>query len=265
MTRWLLVLIFAAISCDSLGDDFTPTELQDAEAIRTEEIKKLASQIAEHEKEKQRARGAASRNAVAQKILALKRELNETKRKTPELYAQEKRERREQQEAEIAALAKRKAEEEKADEERMKVNGRCPLRVDHASFGHLTDVQVIAAFHDVDPTTTLGLTPLTAVVFKVTNRSRTNVEAWEMSYELLDGFDKVVYEGSLRNPLVHPGEQAEICTSVPHVPEAVQMRIFIARTKSEGDVIWERQPDHKQVGLAVKKLEGADVVKHARN
>lgn len=267
--RWSRRLIaiaslLAAMASTAIAEDFTDEELAYGKDDRVQQIRSLADAVDIAEANKRRTRDRAEKEALTKRVSELKRALNEVKRKTPEDFARARRERLEEERRQVTAMEQQKAREAEADAERMKVSGNCPLRIDFATFAHLTDVRVIALFHRVDATTTLGLTPLTAVVLEVTNRSPQEVEAWEMSYELLDGFDEVLYTGDNRNPLVAPGEQAKIRVSAPHVPEAVQMRIYVQRVKSKDDAVWERKPEFQQVGVTVRKLEGADFMKRDR-
>lgn len=268
-THWYIRLLTCfslqmATALPSVAQDFTDEELAYGKDDRTQQIRSLADAVDVAEASKRRTRNRTEKEALTKRVAELKRALNEAKRKTPEDFAKARRERLEEERRQIVAMEQQKAREAEADVERMKVSGNCPLRIDFATFAHLTDVRVIALFHRVDATTTLGLTPLTAVVLEVTNRSPQEVEAWEMSYELLDGFDEVLYTGDNRNPLVAPGEQAKIRVSAPHVPEAVQMRIYVQRVKSKDGAIWERKPEFQQVGVTVRKLEGADFMKRDR-
>jgi hypothetical protein len=255
-------LVFSLALAD---DPFTAAELEAGAIDRQEEIKRSADEVSSLEESKRKTKDRNRKQVLTQQIIEKKRELNAIKRKSPEDYARVRREVRDEERRKLSEAAKKQEEEAKADIERMKVSGNCPLRVDFATFAHLSDVNSIAMFHNVDAATTLGLTPISVVVFEVTNRTPQEVEAWEMSYELLDGFDQVLHEGSHRNPLVAPGKTARIRLSTRHMPEAVQMRVHVERSKSSDGTLWERTPEHKEVGASVRKLEGADFLKHMRD
>jgi hypothetical protein len=264
LCRTALTIGFITACFVAMGQEFSEQELADAKEDRTNAIRRLADGVSVAEKSKRNTKDPRQKEAITARIAELKRALNEAKRKTPEDYAAKKREESAREQDELAAKQRRMEAEAEADAARMKINGNCPLRVDFATFAHLSDVDSIGLFHDVDPNTTLGLTPLTAIVFEVTNRSTQDVEAWEMTYELLDGFDEVLYAGQFRNPLVSPGDHARARISAPHVPQAVQMRIHVERAKSRNGTLWQRMPEHKEVGLLVRKLEGADFFKNAK-
>jgi hypothetical protein len=264
--QFVLIFVLAFLASETVGDEtpFTPNEVEAGKADRREAIKAIAEDISQLEETKRKSASRDQKQSLTQEILKKTRLLNETKRKTPEHFARDRRAAREVEQSKLAEIAKQKEEEAKADIERMKISGNCPLRVDFATFAHLSDVESIALFHKVDAATTLGLTPISVMVLEVTNRSPNAVEAWQINYELLDGFDKVIHAGSHRNPLVPSGETARMQLSTKHVPEAVQMRIYVERTKLSDGAVWERKPEHQQVGATVKKLEGADLMKHVQ-
>ncbi len=47
--------------------------------------------------------------------------------------------------------------------------------------------------------------------------------------------------------------------AIRHVPDAVQMKIFLQRAKLADGTVWERKPEHKRVGKLVKRMEGANI------
>jgi hypothetical protein len=261
---FFLLAIFSVIANAAEEAPFTPPEIEAGKADRREAIKKLADDIDQLEATKHKTFNRNAKQSLAHEIAKKTRALNETKRKTPEDFARDRRAAYQEQQAKLTAIAKQKEEDAKADLDRMKVSGNCPLRVDFATFAHLSDEDSIALFHKVDAATTLGLTPISVIVMEVTNRSPHAVEAWQINYELLDGFDQVIHTGSHRNPLVASGEKSRVRLSTMHLPEAVQMRVYVERAKSSDGTLWERKPEHQQVGAAVKKLEGADLMKHVK-
>ena len=263
----ILVALLAATAC---GQDFTDQELASAERDKERRITMLEEEADEVEKKKSEAvkrKDFASSKVLIQKVKQIKAEIRDAKRQKIEEYAEEAkaiRERLAREQKELDEVAKQREQEREADAVRMKMSGNCPLRVNGATFAHLTDVDLIALFHKVDARTTLGLTPLTAVMFEVTNRSGQEVIAWELFYELLDGFDEVIFKGEHKNPLIKVGESAKIRIGSDHVSQAVQMRIHVQRAKLKDGTVWERKPEHEQVGVIVKKLEGADLIQQAK-
>ncbi len=266
----LIAILFALLAATACGQEFTDQEIASAERDKERRIAMLEEEAAEVEKKKSEAvkqKDFASSKVLIQKLKEIKAEIRTAKRQKVEEYAEEAkatRERLARERRELDEAAKQQEQERAADAARMKVSGNCPLRVDGANFAHLTDVDLIALFHKVDARTTLGLTPLTAVMFEVTNRSGQEVLAWELSYQLLDGFDEVIFEGEYKNPLIKPAESAKIRIGSPHVSQAVQMRIYVHRAKLNDGTVWERKPEHEQVGVIVKKLEGADLMRQAK-
>jgi len=259
-----LVLIAAMVATPFVvADEYTPAELAAGKAERLERIKQVASEIKELEDKRDKSRVRAMKSSFGAEITKKSRELNELKRKTPEDFAEARREAVEADRRKLAATAERLKAEENDNAERMKKSGNCPLKIEFANFAHLTDEYSLGAFHNVDATTTLGFEPITAIVCEVTNGVPQDVEAWEMTYDLLDGFGEVIYSGAHRNPLVHPGEKSRIRISCKHFPEAVQMTMHIARAKLADGTTWERRPEHERVSESVKKLEGADLLKRA--
>lgn len=254
---FMMLAVLATANVQS--DTFTEEELRIAEKVKAEEVTSISEEIDATEKKQKKSRSGPEKNALRKKITELKKTLVDTKRKPVDDYALDYRTKREERERKAAEAKQRAEAEAKAEADRVRLSGNCPLRIESATFSHLTDTAIIGLFHGVDPDTTLGLRPLTAIVFEVSNQSSQNVEAWEMRYEFLDGFDEVLHEGTRRNPLVTPGQTARIRVGAPHTPQAVKMRINIERIKSADGSLWQRQPEYQQVGTEVKKLEGANL------
>jgi hypothetical protein len=101
--------------------------------------------------------------------------------------------------------------------------------------------------------------PKTIVICEVVNKSGQSVVAYEFLCEFLDGFDKIIAEKTFQGTLLPNTESTKTINGIPPIELAVQMKLFIQRAKLADGTIWERQPEHKRVGMLVKKLEGADL------
>ena len=266
----LIAILVAFLAAAADGQEFTEQELASAARDKDRQLALLAEESEEVENQKSdavRKKDFPETKALIQKLKKIKAEILAAKRKKVEDYAEEARSTRDRlarEGRELEEAAQKQEQERAEDVARMKISGNCPLRVDGANFAHLTDVDLIALFHKVDAQTTLGLTPLTAIVFEVTNRSGQDVLAWEFSYQLLDGFDEVIFEGGYKSPLIKAGDSAKIRIGTDHISQAVQMRIHVQRARSKDGTIWERQPEFEKVGLLVRKLEGADLMQPAK-
>jgi hypothetical protein len=147
----------------------------------------------------------------------------------------------------------KQAEEHAGEDEAVILSGNCPIRPLTATFAHLDAAQTREAFND-------AFGPSTAIYFAVRNRAKSQVIAWEVEYELLDGFDEVIASGTHKLPAIDAQTKDEAFFAVRQVPEAVQMTIYTRRAKLEDGTLWERLPEHGKIGCIVKKLEGADLI-----
>jgi hypothetical protein len=168
--------------------------------------------------------------------------------------AADRRQRLDAEQQKIEEWKEQQAKEQSKEEEAVVQSGNCPIRPLSATFAHLEAAQTRVAFTD-------AFGPSTAIYFEVLNRSKSRVIAWEIEYELLDGFDEVIASGTHKMTAINSQTKDEAFFAVRQVPEAVQMKVYTRRAKLEDGTLWERLPEHKMVGFIVKKLDGADLVK----
>jgi hypothetical protein len=220
--------------------------------------------------EKQRAEAAKGRDlarvsVLLRQIKQAKLELTKVTKKTVEDYASELTEvggnaaggpamPAQQPQPDPAAAQAAAAEEA----ERKQLSGDCPLKLNMVNFIH-ADAQAVrlGASSNLFPSDLFG--PKTIVICEVVNKSGQTVEAYEVFCEFLDGFDKVIAEKTFQGTLLRDGEAKKTINGIAPIELAVQMKLFVQRAKLADATIWERQPEHKRVGMIVKKLEGADL------
>jgi hypothetical protein len=169
---------------------------------------------------------------------------------TAEAY---RRIRRESEQELIEEMAAKQAEAKEREENAIRLSGNCPVRPIFATFAHLDAEQTPIAFPG-----TFGRS--TAIYFQVANRTESRVIAWEFGYELLDGFDEVIAEGTSKHPAIDPLKEQDLFIAIRQVTEAVQLKIFVTRAKLENGTLWERLPEHQMTGLLVQRLDGAEFV-----
>lgn len=169
---------------------------------------------------------------------------------TAEAY---RRIRRESEQEQIEEMAAKQAEAEEREEKALRLSGNCPVRPMFATFAHL-DTQLTPILFPGN----FGRS--TAIYFQVANRTKNKVIAWEFGYELLDGFDEIISEGTSKHPAIDPLKEQDLFIAIRQVPEAVQLKIFVTRAKLEDGTLWERLPEHQMTGLLVQRLDGAEFV-----
>jgi hypothetical protein len=242
-------------------DDLTEHQLEVGRARRLDAIQQTSATVSELQTKERKARTVAERRTIAEEVKIAKRELTIARTRSIVDYVRDAITEKQLEVEKVERMRQLREQEMVADGNRRRVSGDCPLKVDAANFAHLTDVTLLALFHKVDAETTLGFQPLTAIVFEVTNRAMEDAIAWEFAWELLDGFDEVVATGSHKSPAIAPGEKGLVRVGTGHVPSAVQMRIHLERVKLKNGDTWEWKPEYQEVGMLVRKLEGADLLK----
>ena len=149
-----------------------------------------------------------------------------------------------------------------AEAERLKTSGGCPLQLTSVDFYH-ADVDSIrqgrrlAGMTSDIPAELTGL--CTFVLCKVENCVDEPVEAYELLVQFIDGFDEVIEEQRLQGKLIAPLEKRASKNGWPKVETAVQVRVFLQRTKLADGQLWRREPGHEHVSILVKKPKGADL------
>lgn len=149
-----------------------------------------------------------------------------------------------------------------AEAERQRLSGGCPLKITMVDFYH-ADVDSIrrgyrlAGMTSDIPSNLVG--ECTLVTYKLENCVDEPVEAYETLVQFLDGFDEVIDEHTLQGTLLAPHEERKTRNGWPKIDTAVQVRVFLQRTKLRGGEIWRREPHHEQVSEDVKKPQGAEL------
>ncbi len=208
---------------------------------------------------------AALKEKKAELAAAVKRPIEEyfgdvlRDRKQAEAAQQLLMEQRRRIEAEAAEKKAADLKAEQEDEaERREQSGNCPLKLKMANFSHLGSDQVSTAVHRFFlPTEVPG--PKTIVTCEVENKSGQPVEAYEIFIEFLDGFDAAIKEHRFQGTRVADAGFKKTTWGMEPVELAVQMRIYVQRVKTQDGAVWERRPEHNQVGKLVKKTDGAKI------
>jgi hypothetical protein len=257
-------MVVATVAIPAKALDLTEYQLEVGRARRFDAIQQAVATVSDLETKERQTRSLAERRQIAAEVKSAKRALNIVRNRSVEDYAKDAIAEKQQEADKQERMIQQREEELRADEVRRQVSGDCPLKVDAANFAHLTDVTLLALFHKVDAETTLGFEPVTAIVFEVTNRAMEDAIAWEFTWELLDGFDEVIATGSHKSPSITSGEKGLVRVGTRHIPSAMQMRIHLQRVKLRNGDTWEWNPEYQEVGLLVKKLEGADLLKSGK-
>lgn len=256
MTPWkILLVVGVSIAVQRSwvsAEDFSPDEVSAGQEERKKEISMLSDGIRIAEANKRKATTKDERERWTNRLSELRKALSEARGKSAEDFAAMKRQK-------LANDEKRAESDAAVEAERIKVSGNCPLQPQSAGFAHLTEPDVIGVWRTMESSAATGITALTAISFDATNKASTTIDAWELSYELLDGFDEVLFQNTHRGTRLLPGERASVKFSAPHAPDAVQMTIYVQRVKTADGTLWERKPEHRRVGLLVKRLDGADL------
>lgn len=249
------VLICAAVAILASGasaQDLTAEQIAAGEARKANEIRLLENDIETLRQEKQAAAKGKNRGlvkALNEKIDDKKDLLIVTKKKPTEWFA-------------IQAInsEKEKAEREAEDAERIRLSGGCPLKIFKGNFFHVDSEAARLG-------RTMGvLSPeirgnSTVIMWSIENRSDIPVEAYEVLVEFLNGFDEVVHEQVFQGTRLDPAGKHDAMNGVPEIATAVQVRICAKRAKLINGDIWEKLPEHKQIGILLKKSEGVPKVR----
>lgn len=209
-------------------DDLEAKRAEARKKQRYQELKRVNLEIKKAHEQLQTAT-ALSVEALAQSI-ANDREAAEQARKDAERAAKRQRE--------MAAASERE------EQERLRLSGGCPLVIKGGNFAHVRGVGEVAGRR-------------TLVRCDIANPTNTAVEAHELLVQFLDGFDKVIDEHRLQGARIKPGETSSSLNQFPVAETAVVTKIFIERAKSADGTVWERKPEFKSTGMAIKKPDGA--------
>lgn len=269
VVRLLVVIVcaagFFAVSAGQAED--VPDDVREAaKEQRDAVIAKAKRQVTELEKQRVAASKRRDMSEVAslvQQIKRAKQEVTSATKKTVDDYAQEMVE----ADAKAAAAEANRPKDgppaakpdDPADEaERLELSGGCPLKITGGNFFHANAEAVrLGSSAGMFPKDLFG--PKTMVVCEVSNKADQPVQAYEVLCQFLDGFDEVIEEKTFQGTLLAPGEIKKSINGVTTIETAVQMKIFVQKTKLADGTIWKRLPEHKRVGVLVKKLEGADL------
>jgi hypothetical protein len=278
-----LLAPLGATSADITEDDrAVAKERRDTVIARAkQEVKEL---------EKQRSAAAKERNfgrvaGLLQEIRQAKQQLADATKKTVDDYAREidqarghgrdepgmpePKPPRDDSNDEPQQLAQKPAPDPEAEKataaaeaERKKLSGGCPLKILMADFYH-ADVDSIrrgASLAGVATNLPPGLSGQSTLVrCTIKNCLNEPVEAYEMLVQFIDGFDTVIQEKVLQGTLLAPQEERTIRNGWREIETAVQVKVFLQRTKLTDGQIWRREVQHEQVSVHVKKPQGAEL------
>jgi len=258
-------VLFFAISVGQAAD--VPEDVRAAaKEQRDAVVAKAKRQVTELEKQRVAASKRRDMSEVAslvQQIKQAKLEVSAATKKTVDDYAREMVD----ADAKSAATAPGRPKggmpaqqpDDPADEaERLELSGGCPLKITGGNFFHAHAEAVrLGASAGMFPKDLFG--PQTMVVCEVVNKAGEPIQAYEVLCQFLDGFDEVIAEKTFQGTLLAPGEIKKSINGVTPIETAVQMKIYLQKAKLADGTIWKRQPEHKRVGVLVKKLEGADL------
>jgi multidrug efflux pump subunit AcrA (membrane-fusion protein) len=269
MKRILLWLLMAAVVSQAEADAPSPEQLKEAEKRKASAIATLEARIEEldgERKESVRKGKLGEAKRLAGEIKAAKAQLSTAAERQIEDYAQEivkeyelaekqRRDREDTRRAElekIERLAEQKKAEEAKEQERKIKSGNCPLRFELVNFHNTDLIATRLLIPDADG-------PRTVVIFEVKNMADSQVIAYEVQCEFMDGFDRVVGSKAFVGTTIAPGESKKSVNGIAPIDLAVQMKITAERIKLEDGTEWKREPHHRLMGKIVKKLDGAEI------
>lgn len=247
--------------------DVTPADIAEAAERRAKEIAaaRKAFRTLDSARRKAVRNGKGSSNAA--KMLSAQAEeakarLAELNRTSPEEYAERLARDRAAAEEEARRIqaekqaSEKKAEEarvaqEKAEAERLRLSGGCPLELTTGGFFHSRG-RFSGALGRAGPST--------VAKFTVVNRSGDPVPAHELRVEFLDAFDRVISDHMVQGALLKPGEKFEAMNALPEAETATTMKVYLERVKLSDGSIWERKPEYRHTIFTWKKPEGAGTV-----
>jgi hypothetical protein len=277
------------LSVVASGAELTEKEATAAKAKQAEELESLDAKVAALEQRKLAAGKAGDRPAVRDLIIALKEakaELRKSKAKTLQDFAQqivqeqvakEAQAAAERAQAEQKALAQKmemervaaeraeaarreeaervaKADRERAEAERVRKSGGCPIELVRPGFynANADTIRRYVAQANV-PNDLFGESSFVSC-FAV-NCGDEHVEAFELLVQFLNGFDEVVAERKLQGTRLVRGEEYRVYHGWPRIETAVQVKIFVERTKTQSGDTWHRKPEHECVSVSCKRSD----------
>ena len=259
MTRLLLALTLVAICDCCLAAD----AVDQGEELKAAAIAKWEADIEAAMQRKAEAGKADNRQLVKQlfaDIKNLKAELLKAKARTPEECVAEEERKARLAEAEAERIAKDKADKEAADAERMRLSGGCPLKILKGTFFHV-DSEAARLGRSMRILSPEIKGDSTVIMWSIENRSNIPVEAYEVLVEFLNGFDEVIHTQVFQGTRLDPSRTHDSMNGVFEIATAVQVRIYAKRAKMINGDIWEKMPEHKQIGILLKKSEGVPKVR----